>query len=280
MFLIVRSAPDCLETSNSLFTTTPIISNRFDSYCENGAVCVSKLFDNECISCTEPYYGEFCEIKSKNIRFDQSRMSNLTIKLDNINERDSFELSFNFKPNFNLISSSEKNEKDFFFESTTNTNDVDSEISFFYLLNSQTNESLKLSFTLIVINNNNVTNREAYLNFYSKNTQNNLLMIKNFIKKSLINNKFYKLNIQLKDNSQIVVKINELSLSVNIDYKYSKNGFDTIVISNKFYGLINAIKVNEGNINYDQNLDDKQMFQLNDFHDYAIVEQPKCLFEK
>ena len=60
----------------------------------------------------------------------------------------------------------------------------------------------------------------AYLNLYSRNSQNNLLIMKNFIKKTLVNNKFYKLNIQLKEN-QIIVKINELSLTVNIDFKYN-----------------------------------------------------------
>jgi hypothetical protein len=106
-------------------------------------------------------------------------------------------------------------------------------------------------------------------------------MMKNFIKKSLINNKFYKLNIQLKDN-QIIFKIDELSLSVNIDYKYENRNFDTIIISNKFYGLVNSIKFNKKSINYNQKQDEERQFiHLNSINNqYAVVEHKKCPIER
>ncbi len=281
----IKSTPDCSSTLIKSPFVIPQQDNNID--CNNNAVCVNKLFDNECINCIEPYYGKNCEYKSNNIRFDQSRMSNLTIKLENgITNRptsNGFDISFNFKANLNLIKSTDKNEKNFFFEPLSN--ELDNEISFLYLLNSQTNELLKISLSLVdtkskFIGEDIEDDEVAYLNLYSRNSQNNLLIMKNFIKKTLINNKFYKLNIQLKENL-IIVKINELSLIVNIDFKYNKTNFDTIIISNKFYGLINSIKINKNIINYNQKLnEEKQVFKLLNSNEYAIVEQQKCLFEK
>ena len=88
-----------------------------------------------------------------------------------------------------------------------------------------------------------------------------------------------KLNIQLKE-SLIIVKINELSLTVNIDFKYNRTNFDTIIISNMFYGN-ESIKINKIIINFNQKLnEDKQVFKLLNSNEYAIFEQQKCLFEK
>ena len=277
----IKSSPDCAAVRKS-----PLVIPNFQRDCENNAVCTSKLFDNECVNCVEPYYGKNCEYKSNDIRFDQSRMSNLTIKLENIEKNNAnprgFEVSFNFKPNFYLMRSTLKNEKIFISEVVKT--DLENEAAFLCLLNSQTSEVLKLSLTFLDHKSNDLgtESEEAHLNVRLNNTQSNFVNLKNFIRKSLISNKFYKLTVQIKDN-QISFKIDELNLRVNLDYAFNSTNFDTVIILNKFFGVINSIKINNNKniINYNQNLnEEKQVFKLFNSNEYVIVEQGKCLFEK
>lgn len=272
--------------------------------CKNGAQCVSKLFDNECIKCKEPFYGKYCEFKSNDIVFDPSRKSNLTIKLlneyfeydsisSNVKKAD-YKLSFNFKPDFDLMNyyelmpSLEEKERlldDIEDEDTfkqTQTADTEAEIEFLYLFNNQTGEYLQLSFTLAPLETNSTTTatRQGYLNLNAKNAQNNLLNIKNFIKKPLINKKFYKLNLIIKpDASLLIIKLNELNLNLRIEFKYEAGFFNKIVFFNNYYGVINFIKLNNHFINFNTQQQQKQLIYLKQ-NQYAIIEQSRCLFDR